>query len=81
MEIKWIQVGDAKILKEKSVSEVSLGNKKIAVSYRNGKWGAILGVCMHVGGPLGQGTLEGDYIVCPWHQWKLHRCTGKKETL
>jgi multimeric flavodoxin WrbA len=37
------------------------------------------GVCNHVGGPLGQGHLEGDYIVCPWHHWKFHRITGKGE--
>ena len=36
-------------------------------------------VCNHVGGPLGEGRLEGDYIVCPWHYWKFHRCTGAGE--
>jgi len=44
-----------------------------------GSFGAIHGACNHVGGPLGQGTLDGDYIVCPWHNWKFHRVTGKGE--
>ena len=35
--------------------------------------------CNHVGGPLGDGRLDGDYITCPWHNWKFHRCTGKGE--
>jgi multimeric flavodoxin WrbA len=32
-----------------------------------------------VGGPLGEGRLDGDYIVCPWHGWKFHRATGVGE--
>ena len=23
--------------------------------------------------------LDGDYIVCPWHNWKFHRCSGLGE--
>ena len=41
--------------------------------------GVVSNVCNHVGGPLGEGRLEGDYIVCPWHDWKFHRCTGAGE--
>ena len=37
------------------------------------------GVCNHAGGPLGEGTLDGEYIVCPWHHWKFHRITGEGE--
>ncbi len=36
-------------------------------------------MCNHVGGPLGQGRLDGDYIVCPWHNWKFHCETGVGE--
>ena len=32
-----------------------------------------------VGGPLGNGHLDQDYIVCPWHGWKFHRYTGLGE--
>jgi multimeric flavodoxin WrbA len=27
----------------------------------------------------GEGTLEGDYVVCPWHYWKFERLTGAGE--
>src|SRR5262249_40825415 len=40
---------------------------------------AINGVCNHAGGPLAKGTLEGDYVVCPWHQWRFHRTEGQGE--
>ena len=35
------------------------------------------GVCNHVGGPLGDGVLDGDYVTCPWHFWKFHCQTGR----
>ncbi|HEY7348886.1 MAG TPA: Rieske 2Fe-2S domain-containing protein [Ktedonobacterales bacterium] len=28
---------------------------------------AIAATCTHAGGPLDEGTLEGDVVVCPWH--------------
>jgi nitrite reductase/ring-hydroxylating ferredoxin subunit len=32
-----------------------------------------------VGGPLGEGKLDGEYVVCPWHYYKFHRVTGEGE--
>ena len=37
------------------------------------------GRCNHVGGPLGQGSLQDDYVTCPWHYWKFHWQTGAGE--
>ena len=34
---------------------------------------------MHAGGPLADGTLDGEYITCPWHNWKYHCRTGLGE--
>jgi nitrite reductase (NADH) small subunit len=33
-------------------------------------------VCLHRGGPLGQGLIEGNKIVCPWHGWMFDTQTG-----
>ncbi len=75
----WIDVGSAEQLQRVSLQEVQLGAKKIALSFHQGEFAAISGVCNHVGGPLGQGRLEGHYVVCPWHEYKFHRCTGEGE--
>ena len=32
--------------------------------------------CPHRGGPLGEGDLIGDEIVCPWHLWSFNVTTG-----
>ena len=75
----WIDVGASEELSRRPVQQVLLGRTKIALTYKDGQFGAISGGCNHVGGPLGEGTLDGDYVVCPWHYWKFHGRTGVGE--
>ena len=79
MSDDWHDLGPIDDLKRLPLHEVRVGKKRIALSYRDGTFGAVSGVCNHVGGPLGEGQLDGDYVVCPWHYWKFHRCTGEGE--
>lgn len=37
---------------------------------------AIAETCSHLGGPLSEGTLEGDVIQCPWHGSRFSICDG-----
>ena len=76
---RWFDIGPAEELKRKPVQEVMCGTTPVALTYRNGSFAAISGACNHVGGPLGEGTLDGEYVVCPWHYWKFHRQTGQGE--
>ena len=78
-EATWEDLGPIERFAGSDVSEVLIGRTKIAITYRNGEFGALSGVCNHVGGPLGQGRLDGEYVVCPWHNWKFHCRTGKGE--
>ncbi len=66
-------------LGEGGVRAVTAGRTRLAVSWANGEFGAVSGSCNHAGGPLGEGQLDGDYLVCPWHHWKFHRVTGLGE--
>ncbi len=75
----WKSLGIVSKLKQKSLQQIEVTDKKIALSYKDGEFFAISGVCNHIGGPLGSGILEGDYIVCPWHYYKFHRKTGLGE--
>lgn len=75
----WHDLGVVEKLRVSELREVSVGDLKIALSYRDGKFGAVSGMCNHAGGPLGRGCLKGDYISCPWHYWKFHRITGEGE--
>jgi nitrite reductase/ring-hydroxylating ferredoxin subunit len=39
---------------------------------------AVQSFCPHLAGPLFQGTLHGDTITCPWHQWCFSLRTGER---
>lgn len=75
----WVDVGHAEDFSKTPLKRVSAMNVELAVSLKDGKFGAVSNSCNHVGGPLGEGRLNGDYIVCPWHNWKFHRCSGLGE--
>lgn len=76
---EWIDVGTVEELSSRDVQQVMVGSVRVALTYKDGVFGAISGACNHAGGPLGKGTLDGDYVVCPWHQWKFHRIGGEGE--
>ena len=76
---EWLDVGSAPALAMRPLQQVMVGRAKIALVFKDGTFSAISGVCNHVGGPLGEGRLDGDYVVCPWHYWKFHCRTGEGE--
>jgi len=75
----WIDVGPAEELAKRELQPLNAGRHRIALSCRDGVFAAVSGLCNHVGGPLGEGRLDGDYVVCPWHGWKFHHATGEGE--
>jgi multimeric flavodoxin WrbA/nitrite reductase/ring-hydroxylating ferredoxin subunit len=72
----WVDIGSADDLSATPLRRVTAMNREFAVSCVGGRFGVVSNTCNHVGGPLGGGRLDGDYIVCPWHNWKFHRCSG-----
>jgi nitrite reductase (NADH) small subunit len=56
--------------------EFAAGGRMICVANVGGTLSALDNVCVHRGGPLGQGTLEDGKVVCPWHGWQFDAATG-----
>jgi nitrite reductase/ring-hydroxylating ferredoxin subunit len=56
--------------------EFQADGKVIALFNVDGKFYATDNVCLHRGGPLGQGALEGGTVTCPWHGWQYNVATG-----
>ena len=52
------------------------GDRKIAVYHTPHGWFASDNTCPHRGGPLGEGDIIGNEIVCPWHLWGFDLRTG-----
>jgi nitrite reductase (NADH) small subunit len=57
--------------------EFPCGDKEICVANVNGEYSAMENVCLHQGGPLGQGMIENGKVVCPWHAWQWDPKTGQ----
>jgi len=56
------------------VAEVN--GKILAVFNVDGAFRAIDNTCIHRGGPLGEGDVEGSIVTCPWHGWQYDVTTG-----
>ena len=62
-------------VKVANVSEVSVGtgkvvqggDKTLALFNLGGTFYALDNRCTHMGGPLGEGAVEGNQVTCPWH--------------
>lgn len=57
------------------VAEVQ--GKSLAVFNVDGTFHVIDNTCVHRGGPLGEGDLEGLIVTCPWHGWQFNVVTGE----
>ena len=55
---------------------VEAGGKTIAVFNCEGVFYAIENTCKHRGGPLGEGSVSGTMVTCPWHGWEYDVTSG-----
>jgi len=60
-----------------TIREFQVEGKAIALANVGGKFHAINNSCLHRGGPLGGGVLEGPVVTCPWHGWQVDVTSGK----
>ena len=54
-------------LPENEMRRVEVRGTKVLLARRGDRVHAIAEVCAHLGGPLAEGTLDGDIVECPWH--------------
>ena len=59
-----------------SVKEFPCGQKAVCIANVNGTFSALDNVCLHQGGPLGEGVILDGKVVCPWHGWEYDAQTG-----
>jgi nitrite reductase (NADH) small subunit len=56
---------------------IEVGGKKIALFNVEGSFHAIDDTCTHRGGPLSEGSLEGNQVTCPLHGARFDVTTGE----
>ena len=55
---------------------VDAGGRSLAVFRVGTSYYAIDNTCTHRGGPLAEGTLVGEEVICPWHGAHFNVKTG-----
>lgn len=74
----FVKVGSvAELPQEGEAKEFECGAHMICIARVNGTLSAMDNVCIHRGGPLGQGVVMDGKLVCPWHGWEFDPKTGK----
>ena len=48
----------------------AFGTKLVVWADSAGRLQVIDGYCRHLGGDLGQGSIKGDEVACPFHDWR-----------
>ena len=73
---EWIRVANADELGAGNGIVVEVNDKCLAVFNVDGAFHVTDNTCLHRGGPLGEGDLEGETVTCPWHGWEYNVKTG-----
>lgn len=71
-----VKVASKKDIPDGESRVVRAKEKEIALFNVGGVFYAMDNVCPHRGGPLGEGTLDGTIVTCPWHGWSFDVTTG-----
>jgi len=73
----WIRIGAVSDVPAGECRVYEAGENRVAVFNVEGALHAIDNSCMHRGGPLNEGMIEGSIVTCPWHHWSYDVRTGK----
>lgn len=73
----FVTVLDAADLGDEELHQVDVDGVPVLLARsRAGQVCALAGTCTHLGGPLAEGSRDGDIVTCPWHGAQFDLCTG-----
>ena len=79
------EIDDAGYVRVAAVADVPPGagavvqanGRLVALFNVDGTFYALDNTCLHRGGPVGEGELEGAIVTCPWHGFQYDVTTGR----
>jgi nitrite reductase/ring-hydroxylating ferredoxin subunit/uncharacterized membrane protein len=75
----FVAVGTPGDFAEGQMRAVDASGMQVLVVRLQGRLHAISDVCSHAGGPLHEGSLQGDTVICPWHASRFCVRDGRVE--
>ncbi len=76
-ENKWVRITPCENIPLREGRAVNVGGREIAVFNLGDRFLAVCNRCPHKGGPLADGIVSGDTVVCPLHARKFNLETGQ----
>ena len=77
-EFAWHKLVDLDELGEGRAMTVTVGHESLCVTRTaDGGFGCLGNACPHQGGPLGEGSIEGGWLRCPWHGYDYSPKNGR----
>jgi nitrite reductase/ring-hydroxylating ferredoxin subunit/multimeric flavodoxin WrbA len=77
MTTTWHRLGTRDELLARVPFATRIEQHTVAVFHYEGAFRAIGNTCNHKGGPLCEGRMRGEFVVCPWHAWEYSVVTGR----
>jgi nitrite reductase/ring-hydroxylating ferredoxin subunit len=71
------RVARADELEPGRMKEATLLGRPIVVANVDRRYVAFQNECLHARVRLSEGRLEGDVVICRWHQWRYRTTTGE----
>jgi nitrite reductase (NADH) small subunit len=78
-EHRWVRVTLSENVPLREGRAVALAGREIAIFNLGDRFLATDNQCPHQGGPLCDGIVAGDSVVCPLHAWKVRLDSGVVE--
>ncbi len=74
--IRRVEVARAEEIPDGERKLIEVDQLSIGVFHHRGGWYALRNSCLHRGGPVCTGRLEGDVLTCPWHGYQYNVTSG-----
>ena len=73
---RWIKIASSDSIPPREGRAALVGDRRIAIFNLGDRFLAVDNQCPHQSGPLCDGIIAGDTVVCPLHAWKVDLETG-----
>ncbi|MEQ8839532.1 MAG: thiamine pyrophosphate-binding protein [Acidimicrobiales bacterium] len=75
-EFSWQRLVELDEVPQGRVTTVTIGHESLCVTHTDDGYGCLANACPHQGGPLGEGSIEGGWLRCPWHGYDFSPKNG-----
>jgi nitrite reductase (NADH) small subunit len=74
--MNWIRIASCDSIPPREGRAALIGDRQVAIFNLGDRFLAVDNQCPHQSGPLCDGIVAGDAVVCPMHAWKVNLETG-----